>query len=83
MTFCLIELTSTVDTQNRWELAVFVEWRMNLLTARLHSAPLRMAEAEAFRDGIRIIPEGTREHIIVESDCLELVSLWKDKENTV
>ena len=83
MTFCLIELTSTVDTQNRWELAVFVEWRMNLLTAHLHSAPLRMAEAEAFRDGVRIIPEGTREHIIVESDRLELVSLWKDKENTV
>jgi hypothetical protein len=39
-----------------------------------------MAEAEAFRDGIRIIPEGTREHIIVESDCLELVFLWKNKE---
>jgi hypothetical protein len=38
-----------------------------------------MAEAEAFRDGIRIIPEGTREHIIVEYDCLELVFLWKNK----
>ena len=40
-----------------------------------------MAEAEAFRDGVWLIPAGTRERIVVESDCLELVTRWKNKGN--
>ena len=40
-----------------------------------------MAEAEAFRDGDWLIPAGTRERIVVESDCLELVTPWKNKGN--
>jgi uncharacterized protein YeaC (DUF1315 family) len=40
-----------------------------------------MAEVESFRDGVRLIPAGTRERIVVESDCLELVMLWKNKGN--
>jgi hypothetical protein len=40
-----------------------------------------MAEVEAFRDGVRLIPAGTRERIVVESDWLELVMLWKNKGN--
>ena len=39
-----------------------------------------MAEAEAFRDGVRKNPEDIMEHIIVGSDYLELVSLWKNKK---
>jgi hypothetical protein len=37
------------------------------------------AEAEALRDGVRLIPEGTTEHVILETDSQELVSLWKNK----
>ena len=37
-----------------------------------------MAEAEALWDGVWLIPAGTRERIVVESDCLELVTLtWR------
>ena len=39
-----------------------------------------MAEAEALRDGIKLIPQGTRERIEVEYDCKELVLLWKNKK---
>jgi ribonuclease HI len=37
------------------------------------------AEAEALRDGVRLIPEGSTEHVILETDSQELVSLWKNK----
>jgi ribonuclease HI len=39
-----------------------------------------LAEAEAFRDGVRIIPEGTTDHIVLETDSQELVALWKNRE---
>jgi hypothetical protein len=35
-----------------------------------------MAEAEALRDGIRSIPEGTNEHIVLETNSQELVTPW-------
>jgi hypothetical protein len=40
-----------------------------------------LAEAEGLRDGVRLIPESTAEHIILETDSLELVSLWKNRNN--
>lgn len=39
-----------------------------------------LAEAEALRDGVQLIPAGTREHIIVEIDSQVLASLWRDRE---
>lgn len=38
-----------------------------------------IAEAEAIRDGLRLIPEGTLDHIQAETDAQELVSLWKNR----
>lgn len=38
-----------------------------------------LAEAEALRDGVRFIQEGTRERVIVETDSQELVSLWNNR----
>jgi len=38
-----------------------------------------MAEAEALRDGVRLVPIGTREHIILETDSQVLVSLWRHR----
>ena len=34
-----------------------------------------LVEAQALRDGIWLIPEGTRDHIVVETNSLELASL--------
>jgi hypothetical protein len=39
-----------------------------------------LAEADALRDGVWLIPAGTREHIIVETDSQVLVSLWRDRD---
>ena len=39
-----------------------------------------LAEVEALRDGVRLILAGTREHIIMETDSLVLVSLWRDRD---
>jgi hypothetical protein len=39
-----------------------------------------LAEAEALRDGVRLIPTGTRELIIVETDSQVLASLWRDRD---
>jgi ribonuclease HI len=39
-----------------------------------------LAEAEGLRDGVRLTPEGITKHIILETDSLELVSLWKNKD---
>ncbi|CAD6236378.1 unnamed protein product [Miscanthus lutarioriparius] len=38
-----------------------------------------IAEAEAIRDGLRLIPQGTMEHIIGETDAQEVVTLWKNR----
>ncbi|KAF8691694.1 hypothetical protein HU200_040080 [Digitaria exilis] len=39
-----------------------------------------VAEAEAYRDGLRLtLMRGAPEHVILESDSLQLVSLWKDR----
>jgi len=38
-----------------------------------------LAEAEDLREGVRLIPEGTRENVILETDSHELVSLWNNK----
>ena len=35
-----------------------------------------MAENEALRDGIRSIPEGTNEHVVLETNSQELVTPW-------
>jgi ribonuclease HI len=40
-----------------------------------------LAEAEALRDGVRLIPEGTQAKIVAETDSLELVSLWQKRRN--
>jgi ribonuclease HI len=39
-----------------------------------------VAEAEAFRDGARSVPSGTREGVIIETDSQELVSLWRSRK---
>jgi ribonuclease HI len=39
-----------------------------------------IAEAEALRDGVRLIPLGTREGVIAETDSQELVSLWRSRK---
>lgn len=40
------------------------------------------AEAEALWDGIWLHPDGTRAHVIVETDdSLEMASLWKSRGN--
>ena len=36
-----------------------------------------LAEAEALRDGLRLIPAGSYEHIILETDAQDLVLLWQ------
>ena len=41
-----------------------------------------LAETEALRDGVRLIPEGTGERIIVETDSPELVSPWTTEGST-
>jgi hypothetical protein len=38
-----------------------------------------LAEAEALREGVRLIPVGTQDHIVAETDCHVLVSLWKNR----
>ena len=38
-----------------------------------------ISEAEAIRDGLRLIPERTREHIIAETDAQEVVLLWRNR----
>jgi ribonuclease HI len=40
-----------------------------------------LAEAESLRDGVRLIPEGSIDHIILETNSLELVLLWKNRVN--
>ena len=40
-----------------------------------------LSEAEALREGIRLMQEGTRDHIVVETDAQELVSLWQNMSN--
>ena len=42
-----------------------------------------LAEAEAFRDGVRLIPQGTMEHISVETDSQELTLLWKNRRRNL
>jgi hypothetical protein len=42
-----------------------------------------LVEAEALRDDIRIIPEGTTKHIMLEIDSQDLVMLWKIEVSTV
>ena len=38
-----------------------------------------LAEADVLRDGVRLIPTGTREHIIVETDSQQLASFWRNR----
>ena len=42
-----------------------------------------LAEAEAFRDGVRLIPQGTMEHILVETDSQKLALLWKNRRRNL
>ena len=42
-------------------------------------ASVLMTEAEALRDGIRLIPQGTLDRVIAETDSEELVSLWRSR----
>ena len=44
-----------------------------------HVGSALIAEAEAIRNGLRLIPAGTREHVVAESDNQEVVSLWKNR----
>jgi hypothetical protein len=41
-----------------------------------------LAEAEALRDGVRLIPEGTQAKIVAETDSLELWFRCGRKEGT-
>ena len=38
-----------------------------------------MAEAEALREGVRLILTGTQQHVVAEMDAQELASLWKNR----
>lgn len=40
-----------------------------------------IAEAEALRDGVMLVPHGIREGVIVETDSQELVSLWRSRKD--
>ncbi|RLN09983.1 hypothetical protein C2845_PM11G15090 [Panicum miliaceum] len=40
-----------------------------------------VAEAEACRDGVRLLQYGVCEGVILETDSQELVTLWKDRSN--
>ena len=55
-------------------IAASARWMASLGSALL-------AEAEALRDGIRLLPQGMREQIIVETDCQDLVSLWNKRHH--
>ena len=57
-------------------MAASASW-MDLLGSAL------LAEAEAFRDGVRLIPQGTMEHILVETDSQELALLWKNRRRNL
>ncbi|CAL4932085.1 unnamed protein product [Urochloa decumbens] len=47
---------------------------------RLNSvASVLMAEAEALRDGVKLIPHGVRENVLVETDSSELAGLWRSR----
>jgi len=43
------------------------------------AASALLTEAEALRDGLRLIPQGTPERVIVETDSQEVVSLWRTR----
>ena len=38
-----------------------------------------LAEAEALNEWVRLIPAGTQDHIVAETNCQVLVSLWKNR----
>jgi hypothetical protein len=40
-----------------------------------------MVEAEALRDGIRLLRPMPQQKVILETDSLELVNLWRRREN--
>jgi hypothetical protein len=64
-----------------WQIgSVSTWWQFPATSARwiISVGSIVLAEAEALKDGIRLIPGGTREHIVVETDSLELPSLWKN-----
>jgi hypothetical protein len=71
--FCAIDCTGATRAVVRYADGSFIK----ASTRRLPTvASVLAAEAEAFKDGVRLIPQGTREGIIVETDSEELVSLW-------
>ena len=41
------------------------------------------AEAEALRDGVRLIPEGTTEHVILETDRLSGIGLTMEEQEQI
>ena len=43
------------------------------------AASALLTEDEALRDGLRLIPQGTLERVIVETDSQEVVSLWRTR----
>ena len=43
------------------------------------AASALLTEAEALRDGLRLIPQGTLERVTAETDSQELVSLWRSR----
>jgi hypothetical protein len=48
-------------------------WRLSSVGSAL------LLEAEALREEVRLIPAGTQDHIVAETDCQVLVSLWKNR----
>ncbi|KAF8721883.1 hypothetical protein HU200_022827 [Digitaria exilis] len=49
---------------------------------RINSASsVLMTEAEALRNGIWLIPQGTLDKVVVETDSQELVALWRSRQN--
>lgn len=40
-----------------------------------------MAEAEALREGEKLVPQGLMHHVVAETDSQELVALWLSRRN--
>ena len=77
----MVLFCKVMDWVQRGQYSVVVNGKLCLASARwinLVDSAL-MTEAEALRDGVRLVPIGTREHNILETDSQVLVSLWRHR----
>jgi ribonuclease HI len=50
-------------------------WQLPLVTSAL------VAEAEAWRDGLRLLGPSPQQQVILETDLMELITLWRSRED--